>query len=67
MSKMKTTVDIKQDMSDLYEALKAGTIDVKIASELANISGKFLKAEQIELARSVFERGISRRSGNDGE
>ena len=67
MSKMKTTVDIKQDMSDLYEALKAGTIDVKVAGELANISGKFLKAEQIELARSVFERGISRRSGGDGE
>lgn len=67
MSKMKTTVDVKQDMSDLYEALKAGTVDVKIASELANISGKFLKAEQIELARSVFERGISRRNGNDSE
>ena len=51
---MKTLTDIKQDMSDLYEAVKAGTIDLKTASELANISGKFLKAEQLELATAVF-------------
>ena len=52
--KMKTLTDIKQDMSDLYEALKAGSVDLKTASELANISGKFLKAEQLELATAVF-------------
>jgi hypothetical protein len=51
---MKTLIDIKQDMSDLYEAVKAGTVDLKTASELANISGKFLKAEQLELATAVF-------------
>ena len=51
---MKNLDDIKQDMSELYEALKAGTVDLKIASELANISGKFLKAEQLQLAREVF-------------
>ena len=45
---MKTLTDIKQDMSELYEAVKAGTVDLKTASELANISGKFLKAEQLE-------------------
>jgi hypothetical protein len=41
-------------MSELYEALKAGTVDLKVAAELANISGKFLKAEQLQLAREVF-------------
>jgi len=51
---MKTLDNIKQDMSTLYEALLAGTIDLKVASELANISGKFLKAEQLQLAREVF-------------
>ena len=51
---MKNLCDIKQDMSELYEALKAGTVDLKVASELANISGKFLKAEQLQLAREVF-------------
>jgi hypothetical protein len=51
---MKSLNSIKQDMSELYEALKAGTVDLKVASELANISGKFLKAEQLQLAREVF-------------
>ena len=40
---MKTLSDIKQDMSELYDAVKAGTVDLKTAGELANISGKFLK------------------------
>lgn len=51
---MKTLNDIKTDMSELYEAVKNGTVDLKVASELANISGKFLKAEQLQLAREVF-------------
>jgi hypothetical protein len=51
---MKTLNDIKQDMSELYEQLKAGQVDIKTAGELANISGKFLKAEQLALARDIF-------------
>ena len=51
---MKTLTDVKQDMSELYEQLKAGRVDLKTAGELANISGKFLKAEQLELARDIF-------------
>ena len=51
---MKTLTDIKQDMSELYEQLKAGQVDIKTAGELANISGKFLKAEQLALARIIF-------------
>ena len=51
---MKTLNDIKQDMSELYEQVKTGEVDLKTAGELANISGKFLKAEQLELARDIF-------------
>ena len=51
---MKNLDDVKNDMSELYEALKSGYVDLKVASELANISGKFLKAEQLQLAREVF-------------
>lgn len=58
---MKTLTDIKQDMSDLYEAVKGGTVDLKTAGELANISGKFLKAEQLELATAVFLNALSPR------
>jgi hypothetical protein len=51
---MKTLNDIKQDMSTLYDELRTGTIDIKLAGELANVAGKFLKAEQLELAKEVF-------------
>jgi hypothetical protein len=51
---MKTLNDIKQDMSELYDQVRAGQVDLKTAGELANISGKFLKAEQLELARDIF-------------
>ena len=54
---MKTLNDIKQDMSALYDELLSGACELKTASELANIAGKFLKAEQLELAREVFLAG----------
>ena len=55
---MKTLADIKQDMSNLYDALISGEVDIKTASELANISGKYLKAEQLDLAREIFTRSL---------
>jgi len=51
---MKTLNDIKQDMSTLYDELRAGEVDLKMAAELANVAGKYLKAEQLELATSIF-------------
>ena len=50
----KTLADVQSDMSELYEQVKAGSIDLKVAGELANITGKFLKAEQLAFAREVF-------------
>lgn len=54
---MKTLNDVKQDMSDLYDELRAGKLELKTASELANIAGKFLKAEQLDLATTIFLSG----------
>lgn len=51
---MKSLTDIQQDMSDLYEAVKDGSTELKMAGELANIAGKYLKAEQLKLAREIF-------------
>jgi hypothetical protein len=51
---MKTLDDIKQDMSALYDQVRDGTTELKTASELANIAGKYLKAEQLNLAREIF-------------
>ena len=56
---MKTLDDVKQDMSTLYDEVRGGTVELKTASELANIAGKFLKAEQLQLAREIFEHGHS--------
>lgn len=50
----KTLNDVKADMSDLYEQVKAGTCDLKLAGELANITGKYLKAVQLDLATEIF-------------
>jgi len=51
---MKTLNDIRGDMSSLYDSLLAGAVDLKLASELANIAGKSLKAEQLQLSREIF-------------
>jgi hypothetical protein len=50
----KTLEDVKADMSELYEQLKSGDCDLKLAGELANITGKYLKACQLELATDIF-------------
>jgi hypothetical protein len=50
----KTLTDIKGDMSALYEEVRNGETDLKLAGELANIAGKWLKADQLEFAREVF-------------
>jgi hypothetical protein len=50
----KTLADIKADMSQLYEEVRAGTCELKVAGELANITGKYLKAVQLELATEMF-------------
>lgn len=51
---MKTLEDVKLDMSELYEQVKSGDTDLKMASELANITGKYLKAVQLDLAQQIF-------------
>ena len=51
---MKTLEDIKRDMSALYDDINGDRTDLKKAAELANVAGKFLKADQLEFARSVF-------------
>lgn len=58
---MKTLNDIKQDMSQLYEEVRGGGVELKVASELANIAGKYLKAEQLSLAREIFVQGQGKR------
>ena len=55
---MQTMDDVKAAMSKLYGELDSGAIELKTAAELANIAGKFLKAEQLMLAREVFSSNL---------
>jgi hypothetical protein len=50
----KTLDDVKADMSSLYDQVYNGMVDLKLATELANITGKYLKAVQLDLATEVF-------------
>ena len=59
---MKSLNDIKADMSALYDAVKDGQTDLKTAAELANIAGKFLKAEQLDLATAIFLENLPTRA-----
>jgi len=45
-------------MSTLYDQLRDGALELKLASELANIAGKNLKAKQLELAESIFMQSL---------
>lgn len=54
----KTLQDVKNDMSALYDEVRNGTTELKTAAELANIAGKYLKAEQLELAREIFIKSL---------
>jgi hypothetical protein len=51
---IKSLDDVKADMSALYNQVRDGTCDLKLAGELANITGKYLKAVQLDLATEIF-------------
>ena len=51
---IKSLDDVKRDMSELYDQVRDGTCDLKLAGELANITGKYLKAVQLDLATDIF-------------
>ena len=53
---MKTVTDLRNDLLDVYAQTKTRTIDLKIASELANIAGKVTKTAAIELAYNQFTK-----------
>lgn len=46
--------DVKKEMGTLYDEVRSGKVELPLADSLANIAGKFLKAEQLQLAREIF-------------
>jgi hypothetical protein len=62
---IKSLDDIKLDMSELYDEVRDGRTELKTAAELANVAGKYLKAEQLQLAREIFVSGSRRLPANE--
>lgn len=62
--KTKSLEDVKADMSSLYDELLSGQVEVKLAGELANITGKYLKATQLDLAERIFQDNIQQRTAS---
>lgn len=47
---MKSITNLTDNLSELFDNIKADAIDLKKASELNNTAGKLLKAYQVQLA-----------------
>jgi hypothetical protein len=46
---MKHISELTTELSALYEGLKNGTTDVKIATEMNNTAGKIINAQRVQL------------------
>lgn len=59
---MRSLKDVQEKMATLYEQVESGELELKPADSLANIAGKWLKAEQLALAREIFVDGKNKGS-----
>jgi adhesin HecA-like repeat protein len=46
---MKHISELTTELSELYDGLKTGTVDVKVAAELNNTAGKIIHAQRVQL------------------
>ena len=46
---MKHISELTTELTELYEGLKVGTIDVKVAPEMNNTAGKIINAQRVQL------------------
>jgi TRAP-type C4-dicarboxylate transport system substrate-binding protein len=46
---MKNITELNKHLTELYQALQNGTIDVKIAAEMNNTAGKIINVQKVQL------------------
>ena len=46
---MKHISELTMELTTLYEALKSGEVDVKIATEMNNTAGKIINTQRVQL------------------
>lgn len=59
--KLRNVTDLRDDMLDVYEKTKAGVIDAKVTSELANVAGKIMKTAVVELDYNRFTKQTNKK------
>ena len=53
---MKHISELTTELSALYDGLKNGTVDVKVAAELNNTAGKIIHAQRVQLEYSELRK-----------
>ena len=53
---MNNIAELTKHLSKLYEDLRAGKIEVKVASEMNNTAGKLISAQKIQLEYSELRK-----------
>ena len=46
---MQNITELRKSLSENYEAIKDGSMELKVASELANVAGKIINSLKVEL------------------
>jgi hypothetical protein len=55
---MKNITELNKHLTELYEALQNGTVDVKTAAEMNNTAGKIINVQKVQLEYAEL-RGVS--------
>lgn len=58
---MKTLADIRADLSEQYDLVKGGGMEIQQSAELSNIHGKHLKAYALEVLERDHAEMLQRR------
>lgn len=58
---MKTLADIRADLSEQYDLVKGGKMEIQQSAELSNIHGKHLKAYALEIVEREHNSLLQRR------
>ena len=53
---MKKITELTTQLTDLYQALKDGTIDVKVAAEMNNTAGKIINVQRVQLEYATLRK-----------
>lgn len=46
---MKTATQLRRDLSEIFDQLKSGQIELKQAAELSNIAGKMISSAKVQV------------------